>query len=976
MAEQTFRIQVVVDPSRVPLGTRPISRQLTKIEAQAARVRKSLGLTFAALAGGAIIFGAIRNMAKFEESIAVVRAVTKATAGEFEVLRDRAQELGITTRFSATQAADAMVLLARAGFSVAETMEAVGQTLLLAQAGGLAMAEAADITASTLRGFGLQARETARVTDVLTETANSANTNVSQLGQALKFVAPIAKGLGQTLEITNAALGALSDAGLKGTLAGTGLRRVLAELASPGRELTDILNAAEIQLSKVDPTVVSLTDALETLKLAGFDTGDALEVFGQRGGPAFAVLVDNIPKIRKLNKALKDSGGEAKRVAEIMDQTLSGALFRAKSALEGFNLAVGEVFASPVAIAFLDTLTDLFRLVARNADLLQVALVALALGGLGKLIAAFNVLLVTAIPKAVASLVALRAQVFATQTSFVALRASIGGAMAVGPFLAVGAAMIPLVRAVQQYNANMKELGEILNRTEEDSKFVNKEFTAQLTLMRDIARQSRINAVGQGKDGKATDAQIARLAELEKRLEAQKNVTQEVTAAQREANDRERRGADITEAAIARLERRRDALAALTQEDKIRIKFDEQIQRIEAEEALPTPKEKERIRLLIEGNTKLAVRQRIFERITGPQKKFNEELTALKSLLDDTVISQEAFNIELQAMQDALVPTALEGQLNSLEILEKELTALELRAKIGDTVADKMELENKLREEGEKITKNVENRINRVINGKRRLNTETRKEIELERELARQHQKEERQLDRLERRIKSQQALNDQVNLLRTLFDQGRLSAAELAKELENVKLKGLEASNELGEGFTRAFIKMKQEAEDLASVGEKVANVFADSITDALAQLNEKGKLSFKDLAKSIIADLGRILARLLVVQAISAVFGPSGRAFGQGPFPFPGKQEGGPVQANRSFIVGENGPELFVPDRAGTIVPNAKDAPQAPAPNIQIVNVQSEDDVPNAINDGGADEAIINALARNKDRVQQVIQ
>jgi TP901 family phage tail tape measure protein len=264
-----FRINVIVDPSRVPRGTRPVTRQLSRIEAQANRVRKTLGLTFAALAGGAVIFGAIRNMANFQESIAVVRAVTKATSEEFEVLRDRAQELGITTRFSATQAADAMVLLARAGFSVAETMEAVGQTLLLAQAGGLQMAEAADITASTLRGFQLEARETARVTDVLTETANSANTNVSQLGQALKFVAPIAKGLNQSLEITNAALGTLSDAGLKGTLAGTGLRRVLAELASPGRELADILDAAALSTEAIDPKVVSLTDSLEALKLAG-----------------------------------------------------------------------------------------------------------------------------------------------------------------------------------------------------------------------------------------------------------------------------------------------------------------------------------------------------------------------------------------------------------------------------------------------------------------------------------------------------------------------------------------------------------------------------------------------------------------------------------------------------------------------------------------------------------------------------------
>lgn len=968
----TFRIKVVVDPTSAVKGTRVVERSLTRVQNRADRLRRTLGLTFAALAGGAIIFGAIRNMARFEESIAVVRAVTKATALDFENLRDRAQQLGISTRFSATQAADAMVLLARAGFSVSETMEAVGQTLLLAQAGGLQMAEAADITASALRGFGLATSETARVTDVLVETANSANTNVSQLGQALKFVAPIARGLGQSIEITNAALGALSDAGLKGTLAGTGLRRVLAELASPGRELADILDAAGLVAADVDPKVVGLTAALEQLKLSSFDTGDALEVFGQRGGPAFAVLVENIPKIRALEQALKKSGGEAARVAGIMDMTLNGALFRMKSALEGLNLAIGEVFASPLLIEFLNVVTEGLRLAARNADLLQIALIALTAAAIVKLATVLASLLAPAILKTILALIAFKFNVLALAASFITLSA----AMTVAPFIAVTAAVIPLAFAIQRYNANMKELGEILERTEEDSKFVRKEFSSLMQVTRELSRQQRINAAEVKKSGKASEAQVARVAKLTAAKEAQEKITKQVSAAQKEENARAARGAVVTEAAIKRLERRRDVLAALTKQAKDLVAFQAELDRLEQAGATPTSGEKERIRRLIEQNVALANQKRIFDEIKGPQRAFVENTDALRVLLKKGAISAGEFAIKMQELQDSLAQP-IDVQLTSLEQLEKSNKLMARRLEVGDQVADMEELLEQLGLKAIPQNQKIMEQIAAAILLRDKLRDTIKKTTDAEREAQRAKDAEVRQLDRLERRIKSQEALNKEVARIKVLFDANRLSLLEFNRAMEDVQLKSLEASLTLEDGFTRAFIKIKREAEDLAAVGESVVNVFADNATDALVKFAETGQFAFKEFANAILQDLIRIIARLLIVQALSALTGVPAPAIGAAAGAATPRKHGGTVQPGRSFIVGDGaGPELFTPDRTGTITPNPKDQPQqAPAPIIQVINVKDEDEVPNAINSGKANDAIINMLASEKDRVNQVL-
>jgi TP901 family phage tail tape measure protein/lambda family phage tail tape measure protein len=970
----TFRINIVVNPTSAVAGTRVVERRLSRIENQANRLRRTLGLTFAALAGGAFIFGAVRNMAAFSESIAVVRAVTKATAEQFEELETRARDLGRTTRFTATEAADAMVLLARAGLSVDETMTAVGDTLLLAQAGSLAMAEAADITASSMRGFGLEAEEVARITDVLTETANSSNTNVSQLGQSLKFVAPIARGLGQQIEITNAALGTLADAGLKGTLAGTGLRRVLAELASPGRELQDILTEAGLIMEDVDPKVVGLTNALEALKLAGFDTGDALEVFGQRGGPAFAVLVNNIPKIRALEKALMNSGGEAKRVAGIMDRTLFGALKRAQAAIESLNLAMAKAGGAELLSAILEGITVTFRFLSRNAETLATIIGGILVAASLKLAIVLVGKLVPAFVAASTAAVTMKGTIIAAGLAIQTLGNSV--AIAIPPFLAFAAATAALIHLSKVLTAEWEAVEKAHDELVKDAPFgqIGKNITLaaqELKKLERIVAEQRKRGIG------PSPAQEQRMAKLTLAMRDNALAAREQLKAQREQAEREKRNAPVTEAAIARLERRKASLEALTQRAKELVAYQAQLNTLEQEGAIPTTEEKARIRILIRENEELAVQQRIFEEIKGPQMQHAENVKALKALHDKGAISAGEYAIKLQELNDA-VARDVEPVVTELDKLEQENKLLARRLEIGNQLADMEELRDRLKRDGISITDSVMERIARAILLRDELRQKIKDQTEAQKALERAQEEEERQLDRLERRIKSQEALRKEMSRLKVLFDANRLSLEEFTRAMENVQLKGLETSTSLEDGFSRAFIKMRREAENLAKVGEDIMNVFADQATDALVEFATTGRFVFKEFASAILEDLIRITARLLIMQALSGFTGGNiaSTAPAIGSALAGSRQEGGTVQPNRSFVVGENGPELFVPDRTGTIVPNQKDQPQAQPTTVQVVNVSSEEEIPDAINTGGSDEAIINVLARNRDRVNQVIQ
>lgn len=408
-----FRIEVVIDPRRAKPGARQVRKEIDKLEGSAQKLKKTLGQAIGILAVGAGIAAGTRKLADFSQEMSSVKAISRATGQEFDDLQAKALELGSTTRFSATQAAEGMTFLARAGFEADEVLGTIQATLQLAQAGALELGTAADIASNALTAFRLNTDQAARVVDVLALAANSSNTTVQQLGDGLKLVAPIAAGLGVEIEETAAAISTLSNAGLQATLAGTGLRRVLSELESPSTKTKKTLKDLGLETDQFKISSVGLTAALEALAKAGVDTGLGLEIFGDRGGPAFEVLSTSIQDVKDFTFALENADGTARRIADTMDDNLNGSILAAKSAFEGLVLTVGEGGATGALRGFFDLTAGGLRALTNNIDLVSVSAI-----GLGTAFAALR-------------LAPIGAEVLASAAAFVKLRIAVASGKAV-----------------------------------------------------------------------------------------------------------------------------------------------------------------------------------------------------------------------------------------------------------------------------------------------------------------------------------------------------------------------------------------------------------------------------------------------------------------------------------------------------------------------------------------------------------------
>ncbi|MCC6910368.1 MAG: phage tail tape measure protein [Phycisphaerales bacterium] len=287
--------------------------------------------------------------ASFEQSMARVRALTNASEKDFLRLSSEAKRLGETTVFSASQAADAMGFFALAGFSVEQILRSIGPTLNLAAAGQLEIAQAADIAAKIMAGMGIEADRLGEAVDVLTKAMTTANTDLLQLGDAMKFVGPIAKSAGIAFEEIVAAIQLLSNAGIQGEMAGTSLRGAILALTSPSQEAADKLKELGVRVLDAEGNVRPLADIIDDLNRAmeAMGSGERLEVLGrifparQAAGMA-ELLSQGADKLREYTRALGDAGGTASRIAGVQLNTLKGQATIFKSALEGLAIAVGE----------------------------------------------------------------------------------------------------------------------------------------------------------------------------------------------------------------------------------------------------------------------------------------------------------------------------------------------------------------------------------------------------------------------------------------------------------------------------------------------------------------------------------------------------------------------------------------------------------------------------------------------------------
>lgn len=333
-------------------------------------------------------FGALslKTAGDFQLSMNRVRALSGATGDQLQELEKIARELGATTQFMASDAADAMGFLAMAGMEVNDIMRAMPDTLTLAASAQLDMASAADIVTNILAGYNMGVSELTRATDVLVKSFTSANTDLRQLAEAMKYAGPIAQAAGVQFEEAAAAMSLMGNAGIQGSMAGTSLRGALSRILSPTKAVRKAMQEAGLSFTDAAGRLLPLSDIIEQLEPHADNAGLFMQLFGQRAGPAMAALVtQGAEAVRKLTWELENSGGTAKRVADVQMEGFNGALRRLKSAFEELQLAIANSGLLDSGTAFLETVTDIITKISQlNPELLRQATIygslALAMG--------------------------------------------------------------------------------------------------------------------------------------------------------------------------------------------------------------------------------------------------------------------------------------------------------------------------------------------------------------------------------------------------------------------------------------------------------------------------------------------------------------------------------------------------------------------------------------------------------------------
>jgi TP901 family phage tail tape measure protein len=300
-------------------------------------------LLMAGVAMGAAVFFPIKQAGEFESAMAKVKAImTDISEETFERMKAQARSLGETTRYTATQSAEAFVFLAMAGLNAIEAMEALPGTLQLAAAGGLDLAEAADLATNVLAGLGFQVDQLGRVNDVLARAASRANTSVRELGEAMKIAGPAAKGSKEEFEAIVAVLGGMADAGIKGGEAGNAVKRMLILLQNPTAKARVELERLNVPLTDSEGKFRGLIPILRDLGEAQMDLSASAKIFGLYTGAAAIAASGQAEKMGRLTKELRNAKGAAEEMAKVMLDTLPGALTLLKSAVEGLMLAVAS----------------------------------------------------------------------------------------------------------------------------------------------------------------------------------------------------------------------------------------------------------------------------------------------------------------------------------------------------------------------------------------------------------------------------------------------------------------------------------------------------------------------------------------------------------------------------------------------------------------------------------------------------------
>jgi len=416
---------------------------------------------------------AVKTASDFDSAMSKVAAVSGATGDDLDKLRDKAREMGSKTKFSASEAAEAMNYMAMAGWKTNDMLSGIDGIMNLAAASGEDLATTSDIVTDALTAFGLTAADSGHFADVLAAASSNANTNVSMLGESFKYCAPIAGALGFSCEDTAEALGLMANAGIKSTQSGTSMRSIMTALSGDVKFCSETFGEMEIATTNSDGSMRELSDILADCRVAfnqmteSEKASAAQALVGKNAMSGFLALMNAAPQdIDKLSGAIANCDGTSLSMAETMQDNLGGQLTILKSQLEELAISFGEILMPVIREivtkiqAFIDKLNAMDP--ATKQTIVKIALVAAAMGPLlvviGKVISSVGGLMtfISKVPTMIAG----------AKTAFSTLGAAIGGISA--PVVAVVAAIAALVAAfVHLWNTNESFKNNILSIWEE-----------------------------------------------------------------------------------------------------------------------------------------------------------------------------------------------------------------------------------------------------------------------------------------------------------------------------------------------------------------------------------------------------------------------------------------------------------------------------------------------------------------------------
>ena len=326
------------------------------IDAATAPISKLASIAKNPVVQGASLIGAsfgvaesVNSFQDFESMMSQVKAISGATGQAFDDLTAKAQEMGATTKYTATESAEAFNYMAMAGWKPQQMIDGISGIMSLAAASGEDLGTTSDIVTDALTAFGLQAGDAGHFADVLAQASANANTNVSMLGESFKYVAPVAGAMNYSVEDTSLALGLMANASIKGSMAGTALKTSLANMAAPTDSMAAAMDKYGISLTDSEGNMKSLRGVIDNLRgsLGGLSeteqTAAASTIFGKEAMAGMLAIINASEEdYNKLSTAIGNSKDAAEGMADTMLDNLKGSFTLMQSAIEGTENAFGK----------------------------------------------------------------------------------------------------------------------------------------------------------------------------------------------------------------------------------------------------------------------------------------------------------------------------------------------------------------------------------------------------------------------------------------------------------------------------------------------------------------------------------------------------------------------------------------------------------------------------------------------------------